>query len=166
MDATTARHLATVRACGDATVRACGDRDRNRDRDDEAFRDLVTTYRTSLLAYALRLTRGDRTRAEDAVQETFIRAWHHLPRLTPGYGSVNGWLRRVTHNLVMDTYRGRAGRTAETELDAAGTTPAADATRQVLDRLLVHQALARLCPGHRAALVEVYLHGKTAAEAA
>ena len=134
--------------------------------DDDRFRELVARYHGPLMAYALRLTAGDRNHAEDAVQETFIRAWRHLDRLTPQYGSVNGWLRRVTHNLVMDGFRTLQARPTEVDLADALGTLTDDGTVQVIDSLVVRQALASLWPEHRTALVEVYLHGRTNAEAA
>jgi hypothetical protein len=45
----------------------------------------------ALLAYAPRLT-GDRTAAEDVVQETLIRAWRHPEALANRKGSARRWL--------------------------------------------------------------------------
>jgi hypothetical protein len=44
-----------------------------------------------VLAYATRLT-GDRTAAEDVVQETLIRAWRHPEALANRKGSARRWL--------------------------------------------------------------------------
>ena len=79
---------------------------------DSRLRDLMATYQQPLLRYARRLT-GDAWRAEDVVQEAFLRAWTHLDRLTADRGSVLGWLRRVVHNLVMDGYRMKNARPTE-----------------------------------------------------
>lgn len=84
----------------------------------EVFDELVRAHGAALLAYATRLTGGDRGRAEDVVQETFLRAWNHLERLTTQPGSVHGWLRRVAHNLAVDGHRARQARPTELELTA------------------------------------------------
>jgi RNA polymerase sigma-70 factor, ECF subfamily len=134
--------------------------------EDSQLTEIVKTHRTALLAYAVRLTGGDRARAEDVVQETFVRAWKHLDRLTPGQGSVRGWLLRVAHNLVVDGYRAVQARPTEVEIEQAETAPAADTSDHVLTSVMVERALAALAPEHRAAVVECYLRDRTAAEAA
>ncbi|WP_432842812.1 sigma-70 family RNA polymerase sigma factor [Dactylosporangium sp. CA-092794] len=131
---------------------------------DRRLRELVDSYREPLITYARRLTGGDPHRAEEAVQEAFVRAWRHLDKLTPEHGPVLGWLRRVVHNLVMDGYRTRKARPAEVALDDATPVALADPAEGVENRVLVEQVLGELWPQHRAALIEVYLHGRSAAE--
>jgi RNA polymerase sigma-70 factor, ECF subfamily len=134
---------------------------------DEAarLREIMTAYQQPLMAYAQRLTAGDAWRADDVVQETFVKAWTHLDRLTEDRGSVLGWLRRVAHNLVMDGYRSRKARPAEIDIDSAAEVAAPDLIDGVLDAMVVDQALGALWPPHEAALREIYLNGRTAAEA-
>jgi RNA polymerase sigma-70 factor (ECF subfamily) len=131
---------------------------------DRHLRELMDTYREPLTAYARQLAGGDADRAEDAVQETFVRAWRHLDRLTPDRGPVLGWLRRVVHNLVMDGHRSRRARPTEVAIEHAAEVMTADPTTAVLDSMLVEQVLRDLWPQHRAALVDVYLRERTAAE--
>ncbi|WP_261567488.1 sigma-70 family RNA polymerase sigma factor [Frankia gtarii] len=135
---------------------------------DDHFDQLVRLHRTALLSYTTQLTGGDRGRAEDVVQETFLRAWHHLDRLTPDRGSVHGWLRRVAHNLVVDGYRRRQARPTELELapEHAEVPTQPDHAESVLLATTVQAALTRIWPEHRAALVEVYLRDRTCAQAA
>ncbi|WP_320065618.1 sigma-70 family RNA polymerase sigma factor [Micromonospora sp. RTGN7] len=131
---------------------------------DRRLHDLMGTYQQPLLKYAQQLTGGDTARAEDVVQEAFLRAWTHIDRLTEDRGSVLGWLRRVVHNLVMDGYRAQKSRPAEVEIENAGTVAAPDLTTNVVNSVFVEQVLEGLWPQHRAALVETYLKGRTAAE--
>jgi RNA polymerase sigma-70 factor (ECF subfamily) len=131
---------------------------------DSRLRKLMDTYQQPLLRYAQRLTDGDTGRAEDVVQEAFLRAWTHLDQLTADRGSVLGWLRRVVHNLVMDGYRMKKARPTEVDIENATGVATADPTAVVVDSLLVEQVLRGLWPEHRAALVETYLNGRTAAE--
>jgi RNA polymerase sigma-70 factor (ECF subfamily) len=129
--------------------------------------NLMRTHQGTLLAYATRLTGGDRHRAEDALQEVWLRAWRHLDRLVEDYGSVYGWLLRVTHNVVIDQHRHRAARATEVELDSLPHTEApADEHDETLDALVVDDMLAMLNEQHRAAVVECYLRDHTAAQAA
>ncbi|MGW1061315.1 sigma-70 family RNA polymerase sigma factor [Micromonospora rubida] len=131
---------------------------------DRRLHNLMSTYQQPLLKYAQQLTGGDTARAEDVVQEAFLRAWTHIDRLTEDHGSVLGWLRRVVHNLVMDGYRAQRSRPAEVEIENAGAVAAPDVTADVVNALYVEQVLGGLWPQHRAALVETYLKGRTAAE--
>ena len=50
------------------------------DGEKRAFTELVERYQGRLLNFVYRST-GDRERAEDLVQETFIRLYRHLHRL-------------------------------------------------------------------------------------
>jgi RNA polymerase sigma-70 factor (ECF subfamily) len=134
--------------------------------DEEArLRKMMTAYQRPLMVYTQRLTAGDVWRAEDVVQETFVKAWTHLDRLTEERGSVLGWLCRVAHNLVMDGYRTRKARPAEVDLDSAAGVAGPDPMAGVLDAVVVDQTLGVLWPPHEAALREIYLNGRTAAEA-
>src|SRR5690606_34649198 len=88
----------------------------------ESIDDLIRTHNPGLLNYTTRLLNGDRSAAEDAVQETWVRAWRHLDQLTEQKGSVRGWLTRVAHNIAMDQHRARRARPTEvawSDLDTA-----------------------------------------------
>ena len=56
----------------------------------ELLRAMQQEHGDALFAHALRLTGGDRQRAEDLVQETLLRAWRHPESLDPARGSVRG----------------------------------------------------------------------------
>jgi RNA polymerase sigma-70 factor (ECF subfamily) len=137
---------------------------------DESFEQrlsqIVRTHQPSLLAYSTRLVGGDTARAEDVVQETFVRAWRRIDRLTPDQGSVNGWLRKVAFNVAVDGHRMRQVRPAEVELGHPDVTAHGDHAEDVLRALLVDQLLDSIWPEHRAVLVEVYLNDRTTAQAA
>jgi len=69
--------------------------------------DLYEEFETRLRRYAMSLAR-DSDRADDLVQETFIRAWAHLELL----GQLNphqrrAWLYQVLKNLFLDGERAR-----------------------------------------------------------
>lgn len=139
---------------------------RRRSAADEALvRTVFEEHGRALLAYATRLL-GDRQAAEDVVQETLVRAWRHPEVLVNGEGSVRGWLLTVVRNLVIDRARARDARPQEVgePLEPAATTR--DHAESVVNTLVVRQALEALSDEHRDVLVEIYLHGKSATEAA
>ncbi|GAA3677658.1 sigma-70 family RNA polymerase sigma factor [Lentzea roselyniae] len=131
-----------------------------------AMEAIITTHGAGLLAYATRLCRGDFHLAEDAVQETWIRAWRHVDRLTESQGSVRGWLMRVVHNVIVDQYRSRAARPTEIEMPEADPTRDDEHCDEVLNRVVMDKVLEDLPTPHRETVVEVYFADRTAAAAA
>ena len=89
-----------------------------RDRD---FDVLVRRHLPAVAAYARALTR-DRWLAEEAVQETFLRAWRHLDSFDRR-GSFEGWLIRICRNCVIDA----SSRPVHDRLPADELLPAAPA---------------------------------------
>jgi RNA polymerase sigma-70 factor, ECF subfamily len=126
---------------------------------------LYREYGGFVLGYVTRLL-GDRQLAEDVVQETMLRAWRCCGQFSEEKGSVRGWLVRVAHNVAMDKVRMRRSRPVEVAEDAARGVLAEDHAEAVVTALQVRDALARLSPGHRAVIEEIYLNGRTAREAA
>jgi len=134
--------------------------------EDSALRLLYEQHAAPLLSYALRLTGGDRGRAEDIVQETLLRAWRHPEALDPERGPVRSWLFTVARNVAVDAHRARRARPPEVGEDALAVVPAVDEIEQALDTWLVADALATLSPDHRAVIVETYFRGRSVADAA
>ncbi|WP_447002033.1 sigma-70 family RNA polymerase sigma factor [Saccharothrix isguenensis] len=130
-----------------------------------AFETIVSAHGSALLAYASRLT-GDRHRAEDVVQETWVRAWRNQERLTEDRGSVRGWLLRVAHNIVVDQHRSRRARPTEVEMPEGDFAVVRESSDDVLNRMVVDSVLDVLPSPHRATVVEVYFADRTAAGAA
>ena len=123
--------------------------------DDAATRQLYGHHASALRGYVTRYC-ADRATADDIVQETFIRAWRHLPRLSADDRPVRPWLFRVARNLLIDADRAARVRQAVTGSPPAEDGHPDDGLDQVLDRELVSAALQRLSPAHRAVLVETF----------
>lgn len=100
------------------------------------------------------------------MQETLIRAWKHPEALVNGKGSVRGWLLTVARNIITDRYRARAARPTEVAESPATPPVQQDHAQQVVDSLVVMEALDRLSPDHRDVLLEIYFRGRSVAEAA
>jgi RNA polymerase sigma-70 factor (ECF subfamily) len=133
---------------------------------EESLRALYDGHAPVLLAYALRLTDGDRSRAEDIVQETLLRAWRNLDRLDEDVGPVRPWLFTVAQHLAIDAHRARRARPPEVGEAALASVPDLDQVEGALDRIIVTDALGSLSQEHRSVIVETYYRGRTVAETA
>ena len=74
-------------------------------------------HRSELTAYAYRMLASP-FEAEDAVQETFIRAWKGFDRFE-GRAAVKSWLYRITTNVCLDMLAGRERRATPMDLGPA-----------------------------------------------
>jgi RNA polymerase sigma factor (sigma-70 family) len=123
----------------------------------EAFDRLFERHERQVFGYLWRMT-SDHALASDLCQETFLRAWQRIDRLST-YENPLGWLLRVATNLAIDAQRGRRRLLLMTApFDDENEPVVGDLTRNVVDRELVAQILQGLAPRARAALVlrEVY----------
>jgi RNA polymerase sigma-70 factor (ECF subfamily) len=134
------------------------------DDDAELLREMHTQHGDALFSYALRLTSGDRQRAEDLVQETLLRAWQHPESMDPNLGSVRSWLFTTARNLAIDAWRRRAARGNEIITDVLPEPPAVDETERAVESWLVAEALGRLSRQHREVLVDCFYRGRSVAE--
>ncbi|WP_298458615.1 sigma-70 family RNA polymerase sigma factor [uncultured Cellulomonas sp.] len=131
----------------------------------DLMRDLHGECGPALWRYAMRLTGGDRGRAEDVVQETLLRAWRSSRVLEADRDARQAWLFTVARNLVIDDWR-----SSRTRLEVTtGEVPdhgGRDETDDALQTWLVAEALARLSADHRKVLVECYFLGRSVSDAA
>ncbi len=79
-------------------------------------------HRTELTGYCYRML-GTPFEAEDAVQDTFLRAWRALDRFE-GRSSLRSWLYRIATNVCMDMLSGRSRRARPMDLGPAGAPEA------------------------------------------
>jgi RNA polymerase sigma-70 factor (ECF subfamily) len=127
----------------------------------DAFNDLVTRHERAVYSVCLRLLR-DQAAAEDAAQDTFIRAWGAIETFRGGV--VRPWLLRIATNRAYDVIRSRNRRPTRSldaelfESEPEWTTqahsegPESYAGRTELARYL-DQALAQLPEDQRTAIV-------------
>lgn len=107
--------------------------------DDAAGRALVEKLGPRLFAYAARVL-GDRTEAEDVVQEAMLKLWKVAPEWKQGEAQVSTWTYRVVANLCTDRLRRRKTR-AQVPIDAVAE-PEADMLSAVEQMTEAHRAEA------------------------
>jgi RNA polymerase sigma-70 factor (ECF subfamily) len=130
--------------------------------DVEALAQLVAEFGDLVYGTIYRLT-ANAADAEDAAQDVFIR----LPHVVSGFaGTVQqfpGWLRRVAVRAAL--MRLRSGR-RRNEVDVASIAALVSRPDDVLARLTIESALARLSTEHRTVFllkeVEGYDHAEIA----
>lgn len=77
-------------------------------------------HRRELTGYCYRML-GSVFEADDAVQETMVRAWRNLEGFE-GRSSLRSWLYRIATNVCLDMLRGRQRRAVAMDLGPSGTT--------------------------------------------
>jgi RNA polymerase sigma-70 factor (ECF subfamily) len=134
---------------------------------DAGVRAVYAAHGPELYRFAVR-SLGDRGLAEEAVQETFVRAWRAADRFDDELGSLRTWLFAIVSNVVIDLSRARAVRPGLSQVDAASDDGLfVDlAFDQVLTAWQVEEALRMLSDEHRSALVEVHYKGRAYTEVA
>ena len=118
------------------------------------------------LAYSVSVrVLGDPGKAEDVVQEVFLKVWTNAARFDAGKGSLRTWLLTAVRNRSIDFLRGRgAHERSEKEIPefvpAAG--PGADPWREVslsMEREAVRQAVESLPSEQKQAVELAYFGG-------
>jgi RNA polymerase sigma-70 factor, ECF subfamily len=131
-----------------------------------SIEELYDAFAGPLYLYAWRRL-GDRGAAEEAVQDTLVRAWRHAHRFNPERGSLPAWLFAIARNVATDRLRRRAARPGEdaplTEMDVPLSDGDVD---RALEAWQLAEALAGLSREHREAIVQVHYLGFTVREAA
>jgi RNA polymerase sigma-70 factor (ECF subfamily) len=153
--------------------------------------DELEAHRAALTGHCYRML-GSASEAEDAVQDTMVRAWQNLARFE-GRSSLRTWLYRIATNVCLDALSNRARRARPIEEGPFGTVDDDLSTRPSVDwiepvpdaraipadadpfeqaalrqsiRLAFVAALQHLPPRQRAALLLTEVLGWSAAETA
>jgi RNA polymerase sigma-70 factor (ECF subfamily) len=139
--------------------------------DRKAFGQLVRAYERPVYNLTYRML-GDPAEAEDAAQETFLRAYAKLATYQPGRKFVN-WVLSIASHHCIDRLR-RKGRAPQLSLDGplppqwlTSDTPRPDelvSKKQQRER--VREVLDILPVDYRAAVVLRYWHGMSYREIA
>jgi RNA polymerase sigma-70 factor, ECF subfamily len=131
---------------------------------------LYEQYGAMAFSIAYRIT-GDRSAAEDAVQDAFLGAWRNAGRYADARGSVRTWLLSIVHHRAIDAIRRRRPTVElpDSEAILPDTLTLPDAWGDVelrLDREAVQVALTRISDVQREAIELAYFGGLTQTEIA
>jgi RNA polymerase sigma factor (sigma-70 family) len=134
--------------------------------ETECFAELFARHRKRIYC-ACRGFFSDGSAAEDASQETFLRAFQNLHRFLGG--NFSGWLMRIAKNVCIDLWRKRGTEVKQeeallNELPAAGTLDRAFDMHHVAER--IREELKGLSPDQRRCLefkIAGYSYDETAA---
>jgi len=85
----------------------------------DAWLDDLEQHRRELTGYCYRML-GSAFEADDAVQETMVRAWKGLHAFE-GRSALRSWLYRIATNVCLDLLRGRQRRARPMDLGPSGT---------------------------------------------
>lgn len=134
--------------------------------DDEALSALYDRYAGMVYAMGLRLL-GDRSLAEDLVQDVFFSVWRKAATFDPGKASFTTWVYQMARNRATDLDRRRRARPRTTREEPLAFLPGGGGTTEgVAQQLDVAEALSGLSPGHQEVLVLAYFEGLTQKEIA
>jgi RNA polymerase sigma-70 factor, ECF subfamily len=140
--------------------------------DRAAVTELYDRYAPSLLAQIAAML-GDRSEAEDVLQEVFLQVWRQADRYDHRRASVLTWLSMVARTRAIDRYRGgrsrqRAHEEASRVEGPRGASPPEGMHQVWLDevRSLLARELARIPSEQREVLGLLYVTGLSHTQAA
>ena len=131
--------------------------------DEDVVESIYREHGAALRRFVMSASR-DRQLAEDVVQETVLRVWQHAPAIT---GSLRSYLFRTARNIMIDNYRRAQRRPAEALEDGSvDNAEALEIVDELLNRVLIEEALLRLSREHRDVVVALHYRRFTVDEAA
>jgi RNA polymerase sigma factor (sigma-70 family) len=134
--------------------------------DRDAAAVFVRRFQRRVFGLTLSILR-DRGAAEEAAQESFVRAWRHASAYDPRRGTVAAWLLTIARNVSINMLTARRFDPVDPEVVLAmegNRPPEAGAEAQVADRELLREPLARLPEDQRRAVALAVFYGFTARE--
>jgi len=134
--------------------------------DAAAFETLYRRHEGRVYALCLRMT-GDKSKAEDCVQETFVQAWRRLSSFE-GRSAFGTWLHRIAVNQVLTLQRKTARHPAFLEI-VEERTEEPDAARRARDgglQMDLESVIGSLPDGARNVFVLHAVHGYSHEETA
>ena len=133
--------------------------------DRDAFDVLYDRYSRPVFGLALRRL-GDRGRAEDALQETFVSIWRAARTYRPERGPGAPWLYAVARNAIIDRSRARNEPAIEVPDEASLEAGPADRAEESWTQWRIHRALEDLDESEREVISLAYWSGLSQSEVA
>jgi RNA polymerase sigma-70 factor, ECF subfamily len=128
------------------------------DGDVDAFYSLISRHDHGLRGLAYRLL-GNRDAMDDALQESYLKAFRALPGFS-GDSTFKSWLYRIVYNTCLDELR-RIRKMGILPIESAAARPdqRSDPGDLATEKIDLAAALASLSPETRAAVLLVYVDG-------
>lgn len=123
--------------------------------DRRAYGRLVEKYHPAVIRFFLNQTLGDAMLSDDLAQETFIRAYAHLPSFK-GLSSFSTWIFRIAYRVFYDEMRSRRSRN-ERLADWEYAESEWPEDRAIAQKIDIYRAMQRLSPDERAVVQLFYL---------
>src|SRR5215203_5550573 len=130
-----------------------------------ALSKLYDRYSRTVFGVGLKIL-GDRSMAEELVQEVFLKVWRSARTFDPARGSFSTWLYRVTRSVALDLYRKRASRVRPVSNGTphiAAARDSSDGPQEVVDESWLSwrmsRALEMLDAPHREVIDLAYFGG-------
>src|SRR5215216_4374204 len=132
---------------------------------EAALSKLYDRYSRTVFGVGLKIL-GDRSLAEELVQEVFLKVWRSSDTFDPSRGSFSTWLYRVTRNCALDLHRKRAYRVhaiSDGDPHIAAAPDSSPGPQEIVDDSLlswrVSRALEELDAAHREVIELAYFGG-------
>ncbi|HVF74332.1 MAG TPA: sigma-70 family RNA polymerase sigma factor [Acidimicrobiales bacterium] len=136
---------------------------------EDALAEAYRRHGGAVFALARRVL-GDPARAEEVVQEVFLRLWNSPDKFDPERGTLRSFLLASTHGRAVDLLRSDVSRRRREERDALATAEAGyDLEHEVWDMAVadrVKEAVGALPVDERRAIELAYFGGHTYREVA
>jgi RNA polymerase sigma-70 factor, ECF subfamily len=137
--------------------------------EERAFAELVDLYQGPMFGFLGRMGLG-RAHAEDIAQETFLRAWTHLPSFDAERAQFGTWLFTIARNLAYSALQNPArlyeAQVEEPPEQACEQPGPAQTLERAQQHALLQSALRQLPLADRSALALVYVHELALADVA
>lgn len=140
---------------------------RLRQQDKRAFEKLYDDYSDAIYGLSLAILK-DEARAEDAVQETFVRVWRKIHSYDASKGRFFTWMLNIARNHAIDVLRAEQSRSAKDTIPAEhpiATTQGPSETIPI-DNIGVRAFVEALSPEQKSLVDLIYFQGYTQQEAA
>jgi RNA polymerase sigma-70 factor (ECF subfamily) len=141
---------------------------------ETAYRELIGRYQRPVFSLIYRLVR-DREKAEDLSQDTFIKVLNAIGRYDPSF-KFSSWIFKIAHNTALDHLRKKEPETlsiegspharTDAEIEASTITPESGdenpeqytASKEM--GAVIEQAIGRLRPEYRTAIMLCHVEGR------
>src|SRR5829696_4107570 len=125
---------------------------------EAALSTLYDRYSRTVFGVGLKLLEGDRSSAEEVVQEVFLKVWRSSHTFDPSRGNFSTRLYRVTRSAALDLYRKRTSRIrpvpeGDSQIDAARDSSASP--EEIVDESWLSWRISRALEGLGASQREV-----------